>query len=42
MCLRLRSLDQVREEDVASTWGAGAILAGYAHLVYAGKIEPRR
>ncbi len=32
---------EVRTDDVAAGWVAGALLAGYAHLVYMGKIERR-
>jgi hypothetical protein len=32
---------EVRDDETAAAWVAGALLAGYAHLVYLGKIERR-
>ena len=32
---------EIRSDDAAAAWVAGALLAGYAHLVHVGKIERR-
>jgi hypothetical protein len=40
-CLGAATRSRAPTDDAAASWVAGALLAGYAHLVYTGTIERR-